>query len=861
MIQDIFNKIFGSYNERQLKKTAPLVEDIKNKEKQFDVLSDKDLKEKFSQWKNELTAAPEKTDDLLVDVFAGIKCASKHLMGKEFEVRGKMQKWDMVHFDVQLLGGIILHQGKIAEMKTGEGKTLVCTLPVILNALTSRGVHVVTVNDYLAQRDSEWMAPLYEFCGLSTGVVINEKTNEERHVAYGSDITYGTNNEFGFDYLRDNMAQDKNDLVQRELYYAIVDEVDSILIDEARTPLIISAPAEESTGKYRQYSKIIRNLVENDDYIIDFKLKAATLTEQGIAKLERILNIKNIFTETGFEEVHHIENALKANVIFEIDRDYVVRDGQVLIVDEFTGRLMPGRRYSDGLHQALEAKEELEVQRESKTLATVTFQNYFRLYKKLAGMTGTAETEAEEFAKIYKLDTIAIPTNKNMIRMDFADRIFKNEHGKFKAVVREVQTLHAKGQPVLIGTINIDKSEILSELLHREGIPHEVLNAKQHEREAEIVAKAGQRGSVTIATNMAGRGTDIKLGEGVQELGGLAIIGTERHEARRIDNQLRGRSGRQGDPGFSQFYISMRDDLMKRFGGEKMAGLMDRLQIPDDEPIENGMISKSVENAQKKIEGFHFDARKHVVQYDDVMNIHREKMYGRRRKILYSESIMDDIETMIQELVEQIVIAHALTEEATVNWDINAIVENINGIHSDSAHHLTSEQFKNFTYRKDVIEEIFHSLLSAWNEKKKMLPPTEVDRITKYMVLHSIDELWLNHINEMTHLRDRVALAGYAQKDPVIEYKRESFEMFKTMIENIRKNSVANLFRIQMREPIVIQKKEFEELQTNAKEIMDALQKSSVTKDMEAGRNFNANMDEGPKLSRRARREQKRRNK
>ena len=823
MIQKIFDTLFGNYNQKQLQNLAPVVAKINKKGEDFVKLSDEELKKQFLDWKEMLSVNPEKRDDLLVDIFAAVKDVARRLCGKSFEVRGKDQEWNMVHYDVQLVGGVVLHQGKAAEMKTGEGKTLVCTLPVILNALTGKGVHVITVNDYLAQRDAEWMTPLYEFCGLSVGVIVHGKSNEERRESYNSDITYGTNNEFGFDYLRDNMAQDPNDLVQRELHYTIVDEVDSILIDEARTPLIISAAAEESTEKYLRYSQIIPQLVENEDFNIDVKLKAVTLSEKGIAKMEGILGVKNIFTESGFEEVHHIENSLKANIIFERDKDYVVRDDQVLIVDEFTGRLMPGRRYSDGLHQALEAKENVPIQRESKTLATITFQNYFRLYEKLAGMTGTAETEAEEFAKIYKLDTIVIPTNKPCVRLDLPDKIFKNENGKFTALLNEVEILHKKGQPVLIGTINIDKSELLSDVLKKRGIPHEVLNAKQHEREAEIVAKSGQKGAVTIATNMAGRGTDIKLTREVVELGGLAILGTERHESRRIDNQLRGRSGRQGDAGMSQFYISMRDDLMRRFGGEKMAGVMERLKMPEAEPVQNKMISRSVENAQKKIEGFHFDARKHVVQYDDVMNVHREKIYTERRKLLGSEAVLDDVETMIQELATQLVAVHAPTPQADKTWNVPEILETVHSIHLSEKSPLELTELEAFTHQDELIENIGNYLLSAWDTKKSSLPDDQVDKITKYVVLRSIDELWLEHINAMTSLRDQVALSGYAQKDPVMEYKREAFEMFRRLLSNIRSTCVTNLFRIQFQENIEMETADYSDAVTNDDQIHETL--------------------------------------
>lgn len=824
MLQKAFESIFGSYNARQIKKLEKTVPFINACEEEFQKLSDTALKQKFTEWKVELTEHPEKMDDLLVDVFAAVKNVTRRLLGKKFEVRGKLQEWDMVPYDVQLVGGIVLHQGKISEMKTGEGKTLVCTMPVILNALTGRGVHVITVNDYLAQRDAEWMKPVYEFCGLEVGVIVHGKSGEERKEAYTSGVTYGTNNEFGFDYLRDNMAQSADDIVQGDLCYAIVDEVDSILIDEARTPLIISAPAEESTEKYLQYARFVPQLVENEDYNIDFKLKTVSLSEKGIAKMENFLGVKNIFTEAGFEEVHHIEQSLKAQIIFEKDRDYVVRDEQVLIVDEFTGRLMPGRRYSDGLHQALEAKENVEIQRESKTLATITFQNYFRLYEKLAGMTGTAETEAEEFAKIYKLDTLVIPTNEPCVRKDLPDKIFKNEQGKFEALSREVQQLYLKGQPVLIGTISIEKSEVLSQVLKKCGIPHEVLNAKQHEREAEIVAKAGQRGSITIATNMAGRGTDIKLGEGVVELGGLAILGTERHESRRIDNQLRGRSGRQGDAGFSQFYVAMNDDLMRRFGGEKMARLMETLGIKEDESIENRMISRSVENAQKKIEAFHFDARKHVVQYDDVMNVHREKMYARRRKLLGSEDISGDLEKMIQELIRTIVEMHCPGPTMDTSWNVTEVFETMNTIFVSEKKGIMLKDLEGLHDRDDLIESLTKYLLAGWEAKKQQFPPEKVDEISKYIVLRSIDELWLEHINDMTQLRDRVALSGYAQKDPVMEYRREAFEMFKKLLFEVRLAAVQNLFRVQFEESPEMKTADYTDAVTNEDQIAASLE-------------------------------------
>ncbi|NJP03847.1 preprotein translocase subunit SecA [Candidatus Gracilibacteria bacterium] len=823
-LQKIFESLFGSYNAREVKKFEKYIPQIHEAEEKFKTLSDEDLKKQFLTWKEHLSSNPDDVDGMMVEVFAGIREASRRLIGHKYEVRGKEEEWAMVHYDVQLIGGIVLHQGKIAEMKTGEGKTLVCTLPVILNALSGRGVHLVTVNDYLAQRDAEWMKPLYEFCGLSVGVIVHGVTHTERQEAYNADITYGTNNEFGFDYLRDNMAQSKDQLVQRDLNFAIVDEVDSILVDEARTPLIISAPAEESTDKYLQYARLVPQLKENEHYNIDIKLKAVTLSEAGIAKVESLMGISNLYTEAGFDEVHHIENALKAQVIFEIDRDYVVRDEEVLIVDEFTGRLMPGRRFSDGLHQALEAKEKVEIQRESKTLATITFQNYFRLYTKLAGMTGTAETEAEEFAKIYALDTIVIPTNKPILREDLSDKIFQNERGKFVALAREVEKLNKVGQPVLVGTVSIEKSEALSLALKNAGIPHNVLNAKQHEKEAEIVANAGKKGAVTIATNMAGRGTDIKINDEVKSLGGLAILGTERHESRRIDNQLRGRAGRQGDPGFSQFYVAMTDDLMRRFGGARMASMMGRLGIADDEAVENKIISKSVENAQKKIEAFHFDSRKHVVQYDDVMNVHREKMYGRRREILNSEDISDVLAQMIEGLAQTLAESYCPGPSIDKNADLDGMLETIESMFTIEAN--AKEKVQNCDRRSDLVEVLTELITQKWGARKKQFPVDQADSITKYVVLRSIDDLWLEHIDAMTHLRDRVSLAGYAQKDPVMEYKREAFLMFKGLLFNVRRTAIANLFRVEVTPDFTMETSDYSDVQTNADQIEGTLSQS-----------------------------------
>ncbi|MBI4995037.1 preprotein translocase subunit SecA [Candidatus Peregrinibacteria bacterium] len=808
MLQKIFKAIFGDPNEKELKKLWPVVHHINGIEKKYqETLKDEYFPAKTAEFKERLQKG-ETLDDLLPEAFALVKNACRRLIGKKWLVRGRETTWDMIPFDVQLLGGMVLHQGKIAEMKTGEGKTLVCTMPIYLNALAGKGVFLVTVNDYLAQRDSEWMGGLYKFLGMSVGVIIHGQTHEQKREAYNCDITYGTNNEYGFDYLRDNMASDLEEIVQRELNYAIVDEVDSILIDEARTPLIISAPAEESTEKYHKYSRLIPQLKETDDYIIDEKLKAATLTEAGIAKMEKFLSMENIYTEGGFQEVHHIEQALKAHTLFKLDIDYVVKEGEVIIVDEFTGRLMPGRRYSDGLHQAIEAKENVEVKRESRTLATVSFQNYFRLFKKLAGMTGTAMTEAEEFARIYKLDTLVMPTNKDMVRIDNPDAVYKNQKGKFMTVTDRVKKLHKKGQPVLIGTISIEKSEMLSKLLALQGIPHTVLNAKFHEKEAEIVAKAGQKGAVTIATNMAGRGTDIKLGQGVCDAGGLYILGTERHESRRIDNQLRGRSGRQGDPGESQFFVSLDDELMRLFGADRVQKMMEFLKVPDDMPIENRMISNSIEGAQKKVEGRNFEIRKHLVEYDDVMNKQREIIYSRRRKMLFSQDIKNDILVLIEKEAEAIVLNHAGGRRKE-EWDFAKIAEAITALHKDPKNPFDLKKLENFDETEEMIDFVKHYLWEEYAEREKLLPDYEEEKgsatlrnIERAVYLRSLDMLWMEHIDNMSHLREGVALRGYSQKDPLIEYKQEGFQMFAELMANIRTNTVNTLFKLEFRQQV-----------------------------------------------------------
>jgi len=809
MLETIINKVIGDPNTRLLKRISPLVDQINEFDEKYQKeLSDEDIPKKTEEFKDRLAKAQnddeqkQLIEELLPEAFALVKNACRRLIGKQWQVRGESKEWDMIPFDVQLLGGIVMHQGNIAEMKTGEGKTLVCTMPAYLNALTDKGVFVVTVNDYLATRDAEWMSGLYEYLGLTVGTISHGQSREEKKAAYNCDIIYGTNNEFGFDYLRDNMATTLENVVQRNLNYAIVDEVDSILIDEARTPLIISAPAQESTLKYKQYAVLINQLEENTHYNIDEKAKTATLSEDGIAKMEQLLGVENIYTDAGFSEVHHIEQALKAITVFKKDTDYVVKDGEIIIVDEFTGRLMEGRRYSNGLHQAIEAKEGVEIKRESRTLATVTFQNYFRLFNKLAGMTGTALTEAEEFGKIYGLDTYAIPTNKPIARDDKNDSIYKNTKGKYISIAKKVKELNDKGQPVLVGTISIEKSEALSGLLKKEGVKHNVLNAKQHEKEAEIVANAGQKGAVTIATNMAGRGTDIKLTEEVKTLGGLFVIGTERHESRRIDNQLRGRSGRQGDAGASQFFVSMEDDLMRLFGAERIKKMMEFMKIPDDMPIENRTISKSIESAQKKVEGHHFDMRKHLVEYDDVMNSHREIIYKRRRKILESKNIKNDIVILIEKEAESIVLNNTHGRKVE-EWDYKEMSETLNALHKDAINPIPQEELEKIAIEEDLIEKIKTHLFEEYTQREKILPDESIMRnLERHIYLRVIDTLWMEHIDEMSYLRERVSLMGYGQRDPLLEYKQRGYETFQKLLSSIETSTVNTLFKIRLEEQI-----------------------------------------------------------
>lgn len=840
-MKKFLDKLFGDANEKFLKSLQPQIEAINQAEQQYLKLTDEQIKEESLKLKKQAQDGT-KLEDLLVPAFGLVKVAAQRTLEQR-------------HYDVQLLGGIVLHGRQIAEMKTGEGKTLTSTLPIYLNALAGNGVHVVTVNDYLAKRDAVWMSKIYSFLGLSVGVITHESAYlydpetsgdssqarikvdmehlrpVERKTAYQADITYGTNNEFGFDYLRDNMTQDVERQVQRGLHYALIDEVDSVLIDEARTPLIISAPADQSTDRYSQFAQMVQMLKENEDYNIDEKMRACTLTENGIAKMEKALGVDNIYESHGMETVHHIESALKAKTLFTKDKDYVVKDNEVIIIDEFTGRMMPGRRYSEGLHQAIEAKEGVEVQRESMTLATVTFQNYFRMYNKLAGMTGTAATEAEEMAKIYNLDVTVIPTNKPFVRDDMRDRIYKNYRGKLKAIVREIKARHDKGQPVLVGTISIEKNEELGKLLEKEGIPHNLLNAKFHEKEAEIIAQAGRRGAVTVATNMAGRGVDIILGgapydkakyEEVIKLGGLHVLGTERHESRRIDNQLRGRSGRQGDVGSSQFYISMEDDLMRVFGSDRMKNMMDRLGIAEDMPIENKIISNSIESAQKKVEGHNFDIRKHLVEYDDIINKHRQVIYKSRQQLLEifsgkehknERGSQDIVLDYVQQEIESVVSFHTLGEKNTGDYSPKEILETIKSIfileppEENKIRDLLDNNNKNNSHdnRDKLIEYIFAigkdkyiKLSEEINANVEINDTTwtPMQLIERSIVLKSIDTLWVEHLTAMDKLRTGIGLQGYGQRDPLVEYKREAFGLFNNLIDSIRKKIVYSVFKI-----------------------------------------------------------------
>ena len=773
-------RLLGNNNAKEIKKMRAIADHINEIEPNYVKLSDANLVAKTDEFKRRLQKG-ETLDDILPEAFAVVREASKRVLG-------------MRHFDVQLIGGICLHRGNIAEMRTGEGKTLVATLPVYLNALTGNGVHVVTVNDYLATRDSEQMGRLYNFLGLSTGLIVANLDFNQRKEAYACDITYGTNNEFGFDYLRDNMVSDVSQMVQRPMNYAIVDEVDSILIDEARTPLIISGPGQRSTDNYYKLAKIVPHLVKDEDYTIDEKQKTIAPTDSGIAKVEKMLGVENLYDSENIELNHLLGASLRAYAMMHRDTDYVVKDGEVVIVDEFTGRLMFGRRYSDGLHQAIEAKEGLKVERESQTLASVTFQNYFRMYKKLAGMTGTAKTEEKEFIDIYGLEVLPIPPNKPLARIDLPDQIFKTKAAKYRAVVRNAVERHQTGQPILIGTTSITQSEELSDMLLRSGVPHKVLNAKHHEKEAEIVADAGQMGMVTIATNMAGRGTDITLGEGVPELGGLAILGTERHESRRIDNQLRGRAGRQGDPGSSQFFLSLEDDLMRIFGADNITGIMDKLGMEEDEPIEHSLITKSIERAQKKVEDHNYNIRKYVLEYDDVMNQQREVLYEQRRRILRNESLRDTINEMIDKLVTESVDAYADEKLYPEEWDYEGLYKHLSQYFL-TEEIMSSQDMEEYS-RQELLERLLEIAHAEYQDRVDMLGDAMFGQLEKAIMLRVVDNKWMEHLDNMDMLREGIGLRAYGQKNPLVEYKFEAFDMFQNMIAAIQDETIMALYKI-----------------------------------------------------------------
>ncbi len=784
MFDKFFDRLFNGSNEKEIKKIRKIVEQqINPLEDGLKKLSDSSLANKTNEFKARL-AKGETLDDILPEAFAVIREASRRVLG-------------MRHFDTQLIGGIILHRGNIAEMCTGEGKTLVATAPVYLNALEGKGVHVITVNDYLAKRDSEWMGQVYKFLGLSVGLIIHDLDFNQRKIAYNSDITYGTNNEFGFDYLRDNMVTSLDQMVQRPLHYCLIDEVDSILIDEARTPLIISGPGQKSTDAYYTVAKLVPQLKKEEDYTIDEKQKTVAPTEAGVAKMEKLLHVENLYDAENLELNHLFVQALRAQTMMTRDKDYVVKDGEVVIVDEFTGRLMYGRRYSDGLHQAIEAKEGLEVQRESQTLATITFQNYFRMYDKLAGMTGTAKTEEQEFIKIYGLPVLQVPTNKPIQRKDLPDVIFKNKRGKYKAVVREVQRRHATGQPMLIGTTSIEQSEELSHMLDQANIPHSVLNAKYHEREAAIVALAGQKGAVTIATNMAGRGTDISLGEGVAELGGLAIIGTERHESRRIDNQLRGRAGRQGDPGSSQFFLSLEDDLLRIFGGDNIKSFMEKMGLEEDEPINSRMVSNAIQKAQKRVEARNFDIRKYVLEYDDVMNQQRKVVYDQRRKILEGEDMKDQILSMVDNIIEKGMETYADPKLYPEEWDFAGLLKYAEKYFLAPGD-LKIEEIEDMS-REEVEDKLKTMAHETYNAREESIGSPMMRELEKAVMLKVVDSKWMEHLDDMDMLKEGISLRSYGQRNPIVEYKVEAFDIFEEMQQAMMETIILYLYHIQIR--------------------------------------------------------------
>lgn len=838
MLKTAIKKVFGSKNERELKQLLPIVHEVNELEKRFEAKTDAEVQSETPRFRERLEQG-EPLDDLLPEAFAVVREGAKRVLG-------------MRHFDVQIIGGSVLHSGRIAEMKTGEGKTLVATLPVYLNALTGKGVHVVTVNDYLARRDAEWMGQVYNFLGLEVGINLNGMSHAEKCAAYRADVTYGQNNEFGFDYLRDNMKFEMEEMSQRSHYFAIVDEVDSILIDEARTPLIISGPMADATDVYQIANAIIPQLREEEHYEIEIKEKRVTLSEAGVARVEELLGIDNLYDVKYISLVHHVDQALKAHITMHRDTDYVVRGGEIIIVDEFTGRLMPGRRWSDGLHQAIEAKEGVKVTNENQTLATVTFQNYFRLYEKLAGMTGTADTEAVEFKKIYDLDVVVIPTNKPLARKDYDDVVYATESGKFNAVCREIRELHERGQPVLVGTGGIAKSELLGAMLKKQGIPHHILNAKQHQQEAEIVAQAGRLGAVTISTNMAGRGTDIVLGgnaevlaraevgevtpeneddyrvalehyekvcseerQKVLEKGGLFILGTERHESRRIDNQLRGRAGRQGDPGASRFYVSLQDDLMKRFGGEKMQMLMARFGLQDDDALEGRLVGRSIENAQKKVEGFHFDARKHLLDFDNVMNKQREVIYGLRDKVLRGTDFEEEVKEMVSDVIEEIILSRADERTPVRDWDLESAFRDYSktfGIEFNTAQYLErQEEQGDKEIAQDLFDEMKEKALERYEMRQQRFGPEQMRKLERIIYLQSIDTYWKEHLANLDHLRDSIGLRAWGQRDPLREYQRESFMLFDSMLHGVKMAVILNLFLMDLPSQEELERREEEE--------------------------------------------------
>lgn len=824
----ILKRFLGDNNDKEVKRLRQIVEKINSYEDSLTNLSDSSLTRYTEKFKDRL-AAGETLDDILPEAFAVVREASKRVLG-------------MRHFDVQMMGGICLHEGKIAEMRTGEGKTLVATLPTYLNALTGKGVHMVTVNDYLAKRDSIEMGRLYNFLGLTVGLIRHDMDFPERKFAYNCDITFGTNNEYGFDYLRDNMVVDLNQMVQRELNFAIVDEVDSILIDEARTPLIISGPGSKSTDSYVRMAKAVEHLKEGTDYTVDEKAKTVASADSAVPKIEKLVGVKNLYDPENIEMSHCFTAALRAKALMKRDRDYVVKDGEIVIVDEFTGRLMEGRRYSDGLHQAIEAKEGLEVRRESQTLASITFQNYFRMYNKLSGMTGTAKTEEDEFLKIYKLPVIVIPTNRPIARIDHPDVIYKTKRAKYKAVANDVAEIHAKGQPVLIGTTSITQSEELSHILKERNIPHNVLNAKFHEQEAEIIADAGQKSAVTIATNMAGRGTDIKLGEGVPELGGLFIVGTERHESRRIDNQLRGRAGRQGDPGESRFYLSLEDDLLRLFGSDNISNIMDRLGMGEDDPIEHKLITRSIANAQKKVEGRNFDMRKHVLQYDDVMNQQREVIYAERRKVLKGENLREHILTMIGGIIEAEMNQYANEKLYPEEWSLDELIKDAESIYAPTGR-LKLDELEEMS--RDEVQDFLNQMAEeSYAQREQLFGEANMRELEKIIMLRVVDNRWMEHLDRMDMLREGIGLLAYGQRNPLIEYKIKGHEMFGQMIDSIQNDIASLIFRVNIitREQQEAMEREAQQRmaaakQTHGDQSDDAVKKQPVKNGEKVGRN------------------------